>query len=78
MKPEHQEKINELVDAYASTLKVRAQSLYSSGAIDVERFSVDEYALAKILLTAAIYDTKDNYAPLSPEYKKMVKNLKHF
>ncbi len=78
MKPEHQSKLDELIDAYAAELKIKAQSLYHSGALDVESFSPDEYVLAKLLITAAIYDTKDDFAPLSSEHKKVLKNLIHF
>jgi hypothetical protein len=79
MKPEHQEKVGELIDAMASTLRITAQRLYRSGAIDPDRYSVDEYALAKLLVTAAMYRHRDDYSPrYNARYVDDLKNLEHF
>lgn len=78
MKAEHEAKIHELVDTLASSIKIKALALASSGAIDQDDYSVDEYVLAKILVTAAVYDLKDSYAPYSAKDRETLKNLKHF
>jgi len=78
MKAEHETKINELVLTLASSIKVKAMALGSSGAIDQDNYNVDEYVLAKILVTAAINDQKDAFAPFRDKDKKTVKNLAYF
>lgn len=78
MKAEHEAKINELVDTLAASIKVKALALGSSGAIDQDDYSVDEYVLAKILVTAAINDLKDSFAPFREADKRTVKNLSYF
>ncbi len=78
MKAEHEAKINELVDTLASSIKVRAMSLASSGGIDEDNYNVNEYVLAKILVTAAVYQLKDSFALMDKQYKKAVKNLEYF
>lgn len=62
--PEHQAHVKELVDTFASTLKLECEKLYRSGGIDPNRFSPDEYALAKILVTAGIRRLADDFSPL--------------
>ena len=79
MKPEHQNKIDELIDLMASTLRVTAQRLYHSGAVDVDRYNPDEYALAKLLVTAAMYNHRDDFMPRhNARYSEDLENLKHF
>ena len=76
MNPKTQDKINELVDLFASSLKVECERLYRSGAVDVESYDPDKYALPKILVTAAILRLKDEFAPLfNKDHKRTIKNL---
>jgi len=46
--------------------------------IDLESYDPDEYALAKILVTAAIRNHKDDYASLNKAHKEDLENLKYF
>jgi len=77
MLPEHQEKCYELIDMIASRLKIECHRLYDSGGIDPEDFSPDEYALAKILVTASILKAVDWYYPHG-KYRETMKNLTYF
>jgi hypothetical protein len=72
-----QDKVNELVDLFASSLKLECQRLYHSGGIDITRFNFDQYPLSKVLLTAAIHRMKDEYAPPihNPKLRDDVINL---
>ena len=71
----HEQKIKELIKAYSKTLQADCDKLLKSGMIDVEKFSPDEYALAKIIITAAIARTADGYRPLHNDHRKEIKNL---
>ena len=76
MNPKTQDKINELVDLFASSLKVECERLYRSGTVDVDRYNPDHYILPKILVTAAILRRKDDYSPLfDKDHKDDIKNL---
>ena len=76
MNPKTQDKINEIVDLFASSLKVECERLYRSGAVDVDRYDPDHYVLPKILVTAAILRRKDDYSPFTKkEHKDDIKNL---
>ena len=76
MNPKTQDKINELVDLFASSLKVECERLYRSGAVGVDSYDADNYILPKILVTEAILRCKDDFAPLfDKEHKHTVKNL---
>ena len=75
MNPKTQEKINELADLFAASLKEECERLYRSGAVDVDRYNPDHYILPKILVTAAILRRKDAFVPFTKERKRAVKNL---
>ena len=75
MNPKIQEKINELVDLFAASLKEECERLHRSGAVDVDSYDPDNYALPKLLVTAAILRRKDDYSPFTKERKRAVKNL---
>ena len=75
MNPKTQDKINELVDLFASSLRVECERLYRSGAVDVDRYDLDQYVLPKILVTAAILRLKDEFSPLHKQQTETVKNL---
>jgi hypothetical protein len=72
-----QDKVNELVYLFASSLKLECQRLYHSGDIDISRFDFSQYALSKVLLTAALHRMKDEYTPPihNPKLKDDVINL---
>lgn len=76
MNPKTQDKINELVDLFASSLKVECERLYRSGAVDVDSYDPDLYILPKVLVTAAILRRKGDYSPFTKEHKRAVKNLR--
>jgi hypothetical protein len=78
MIPEHAVKVDELIRRTAKDLKTTCIRLYNSGAIDVEKYSPGDYALAKILFTAAMHDCKDNVRPLSDDFKEDLENLQSF
>jgi hypothetical protein len=78
MHPNHIEKISELADSITASIKLEARRLGESGAVDLETYDPEEYALAKILITAAMRNLADNYAPLNRRYFEDLENLKHF
>jgi len=78
MHPNHIEKISELADSMAASIKIEARRLGESGAVDLETYDPEEYALAKILVTAAMRNLADNYAPLNRRYFEDLENLKNF
>ena len=79
MNPKHQAKIQELVGYFASTVVVTAQRLYSSGGIDVTTYDEDQYALSKILVSAAIEQHMKDFYPLhSKEHMEDMKNIAVF
>ena len=76
MNPKTQDKINELVDLFASSLKVECERLCRSGAVDVGSYDPDNYVLPKILVTAAILRRKDDFAPpFDKGHKHTITNL---
>ena len=77
MNPKTQEKINELVDLFAASLKVECERMYRSGAVDVGSYDPDKYILPKLIVTAAILRCKDAFAPFptDKESKSTVENL---
>ena len=52
--------------------------LYYSGGVDREDYDPEEYALAKVLLTAALRDRKNVFAPVDRKMLEDVRNLKYF
>jgi hypothetical protein len=77
MHPKHISKINKLVNTLAVSLKTEARRFGNCGGIDLEIYDPDEYALAKILVTAAIRNHEDDYAPLNKAHKEDLENLKY-
>jgi hypothetical protein len=78
MTPEHAVKIDELIRRTAKDLKITCIRLYNSGGIDVEKYSPGDYALARILFTAAMHECKDKFYPLSDDFREDLENLQHF
>ena len=78
MKAEHETKIRDLVERLSLSIAAKAVQLGKSGGIDENDYSVDEYVLAKILVTAAMEDLKDSYMPSREKHKRVVKNLRYF
>lgn len=74
----HSENAAGLIDQMAEHMKQTVARYLKSGAVDVEKFKVEEFALAKILVTAAAEDCKDDFRPFDADYRAMVKNLRHF
>lgn len=75
----HKKKIRELSKNFAKAIEEEAIRLANSGGVDLSEYNYDNYVLAKILITAAIENKKDNYAPFFYKpYSDVVKNLKHF
>lgn len=73
-----QGKVNELAELFASSIKIESERLYRSGLIDHEKFDQGQYALAKILVTAAIHRLKDDFSPLHDrQLQREIKNLLH-
>lgn len=72
-------KTDEMIKQYTDALKDEVARLVGSGAVDLESWP-DTYALPKIVLTAAIHNTKDAYAPLFSDEKIQgeIENLKKF
>ena len=77
MNPKTQDKINELVDLFAASLKAECERLYRSGAVDVDSYDADNYVLPKLLVTAAILRRKDDFVPFpaDKESKSTVESL---
>ena len=73
----HIEKVRELVEQYSESLLDEASHLIGSGSVDLEDYSADSYLLSKLLLTAAIHRTMDDYSPgfLARECAKTIRNL---
>jgi hypothetical protein len=73
MHKKHHAKIKELIKSYSKTLLEDCEKLLKSGMIDPEEFDQEEYALAKIILTAAIERTQDCYKPMFSYRKTKLK-----
>jgi hypothetical protein len=71
------EKIDAMMPDLIEGIRKECISLYESGGIDVKQFGND-YQLPKLILTVALENQSTQYTPLSPTYKKDLKNLKHF
>lgn len=69
---------SELINLHAIHLKEVCANLARSGGIDLDAPEWQGYGIAKIVLTAALHQTKDDYAPTSAEGRAAVKNLKRF
>jgi len=54
-----------------------AERLLNSGAIDMRKYE-DNYILPKVLLSAVLYNTAQQYLPFDKEAKKELENLKKF
>jgi len=73
----HLSHISQILDDLKTTCIEDAEKLIRySGAIEDSLIDdVEGFALAKIVVSAVLERNKFNYLPLSPEYKKLVKNL---
>lgn len=75
----HTDKINELIDGYAETLRTECNRLLNSGGIDPDFYDPEVYGLAKIVLTAAIRRTANNCFPAHDgNAVREIKNLERF
>ncbi len=75
---DHKDKIDVLANQICEKLKNDCYRLYVSGGIDPDSYSHKEYVLAKILITVAMEQNKNNFAPLHQPYRDEVKNLLNF
>jgi hypothetical protein len=57
---QHRDRIHELADFFATSIKLETESLYRSGLIDPAMYSRHSNDLGKILVRAAIERTKDD------------------
>lgn len=71
----HTAKINELIDRYTESLRVECDRLLKSGAIDPDVFDPEMYNLAKVVLTAAIRQTRNVYYPAHD--KNLIREIKN-
>ena len=74
----HEEKINELVETLSASIRMSAKRLVRSGGIDAGKYNAAEYVLAKIAVTAAARQHKDDFAPPFGLHKKELSNLARF
>lgn len=75
MDPMHEANVDKLIDEMAKILKANCVKLYKSGGIDVEKYKTCGFALAKVLLAASIIQCRDQFHPLSDDFRKDLKNL---
>ena len=72
----HLERINELLDTVRAELLYDAARLLNSGMIDPDQYNDEEFALAKIVVTAALDRNVMIVAPLRKADQTVCKNLK--
>lgn len=58
----HMELVQELINEVAEDLRKVAAEIIDSGDVALGKYDNQEYYLAKLILTAALYTVKDNYA----------------
>lgn len=75
---ECEKKILEMMKDLEITIIQEANRLFHSGAIDITRYPNNEYALPKIILTAALNNVKNNYKPRHAAGLYELKNLLKF
>lgn len=78
VKLQHLKKVRELASHMERAVVDTAARLYDSGGVDPKSFGAEEYALAKILLSAAIKQHASDYKPLHKEHLDEVDNLVRF
>jgi hypothetical protein len=76
-KNQFKKKYRELVKNVSVELIQRGEAALKSGAIEISDFG-DDYALPKIVITAALNTATYSYRPHHPEHKDMVKNLNNY
>jgi hypothetical protein len=70
-------KLEELYPTLIEYLRERTSSLLCSGAVDLDEF-VNNYALPKILLCAALKDSVDAFTPIGNRQREILKDLESF
>jgi len=78
MNPEHQKKVDELIQIILADLRSTARRLYHSGGINARDYNKDKYILAKILISVAMKEHVNDFYPLAPDLKKIARNLECF
>lgn len=71
-------KIAELLKQHTDAVLLSVTQKMASGGVDPESYNLSNYALAKVLLTSALHDHKDDFTPLNPKQLNDVQNLNHF
>ncbi len=75
----HQEKIDELIDSMAQSLKAECQRLLVTGALNVDSYSKEQYVLARTLVSAAMHIHANDFANVvDKKFMENVKNLTNF
>lgn len=78
MNPMHEANVDELLGEMTKILKANCVKLYKSGGIDVKKYKTCGFALTKVLLAALIIQCRDQFHPLSNDFRKDLRNLLHF
>jgi len=70
-------KSEELIAQTADRLRKETLRLFDSGGLDAEKYE-DTYLLPKIVLTAALHKSADDWRPHDQAARREVANLRHF
>ena len=70
--------IEELAEHFKLHVIEESMRLLKTGAIDISNYNPEEYALTKVLLSAAIFQNYKCYQPLDGKPLEDYKNLRHF
>ncbi len=78
-----EEKIKGLLVGHTESVLKTSERLYKSGAMDFSNYNHNEFAIAKVMLTASLIENCDNYAPLgcsmgASQQKEDLDNLSNF
>ncbi len=72
----HIQKITELVAQVSEDLIGICENAINSGKVNLGEYDNQEYILAKLLITAALYKVKDDYTnPHNPGFMREVKKI---
>lgn len=70
-------RVRELLHSHNDRVVKKVHDLYELGAVDPSMYPLG-YVLPKILITSALRDCAESFAPVGEEYKEVLKNLEHF
>lgn len=66
-----------LIEELSERTKSECIRLFQSGAVDTSEYACD-FILPRIILTVALENIASGYAPLHPDHKREILNLRHF